>query len=134
MNDRTYEAMRTFLEENAEERLSICRNINSYDGSMDFCDSQDLEDIASWMSAYDLARAIIYGNVTNIEDEVRFNGYGNIESIDSYDLEKESENYISEIIDFIESNGFSDVCCDELEEIYNENEEDGEEATEYEEI
>lgn len=130
MKEQTYEAIQTWLEENAEERLNICRRINSYDGSMDFCDSQDLEDIASWMSAYDLARAIIYGNVTNIEDEVRFNGYGNLESVDSYDLEKESENYISEIIDFIESNGFSDLYCDELEEIYNENEEEEQEDEE----
>lgn len=122
MRAQTVEAMRTWLEENAEERLNICKSINSYDGSMDFCDTKDLEDIAGYMDAYELARSIIYGNVGNIENEVRFNGYGNLESVDSYDLEEESANYITEIIDFIESNGFSDVYCDELEEVYNESE------------
>ena len=127
MREQTIVSMRTFLEENAEERLNVCRNINSYDGSMDFCDTQDLEDIASYMDAYELARAIIYGNVRNIKNEVRFNGYGNLESVDSYDLEKESANYISEIIDFIDSNGFLNIYCNELEEIYNENEAEEEE-------
>jgi len=127
MREQTIEVMRTWLEENAEERLNICKSINSYDGSMDFCDTQDLEDIASYMDAYELARAIIYGNVSNIENEVRFNGYGNLESVDNYDLEKESADYITEIIDFVESNGFSDLYCDELEEVYNESEEEIEE-------
>ena len=122
MREQTFEAMRTWLEENAEERLNICRSINSYNGSMDFCDTRDLEEIASFTDAYELARSIIYGNVTNIEDEVRYNGYGNLESVDSYDLEKESADYITEIIDFIDTNGFSDIYCDELEEIYNESE------------
>lgn len=130
MKEQTYEAMKTWLEENAEERLDICKSINSYDGSMDWADTWDLEDLASMVSAYDLARAIIYGEVTNIIDEVRYNGYGNLETVDSYDLEKESENYISEIIDFIESKGFSYLDCDELEEIYNENEDEDEESEE----
>ena len=127
MREETREAMKTWLEENAEERLNICKSINSYDGSMDWADSFDLEELASWTNSYDLARAIIYGNVTNIEDEVRYNGYGNLESVDSYDLEKESADYIEEIIDFIDSNGFSDLYCDELEEIFEESENEEEE-------
>ena len=130
MKEQTYEVIQTWLEENAEERLDICRRINGYDGSMDWVDSWDLEEIASFTDAYELARAIIYGNVANIVDEVRYNGYGNLETVSNYDLEKESENCISEIIDFIESNGFSDLDCDELEEIYNENEKNEEEESE----
>ena len=130
MREETRELMKTWLEENAEERLNICKSINSYDGSMDWSDSFDLEELASWTNAYDLARAIIYGNVTNVNDEVRYNGYGNLESVDSYDLEKESADYIEEIIDFIDSNGFSDVDCDELEEIFDESENEEEEESE----
>ena len=130
MREETRELMKTWLEENAEERLNICKSINSYDGSMDWADSFDLEELASWTNAYDLARAIIYGNVTNVNDEVRYNGYGNLESVDSYDLEKESADYIEEIIDFIDSNGFSDVDCDELEEIFDESENEEEEESE----
>ena len=130
MREETRELMKTWLEENAEERLNICKSINSYDDSMDWSDSFDLEELASWTNAYDLARAIIYGNVTNVNDEVRYNEYGNLESVDSYDLEKESADYIEEIIDFIDSNGFSDVDCDELEEIFDESENEEEEESE----
>lgn len=122
MREETRELLKSWLEENSEERLSICRGINSYDGSMDWADTWDLEELASSIDAYELARAIIYGEVTNIKD----NAYGNLETIDEYDLEQESKDYIDEIIDFIESNGFSDLYCDELEEIYNESKEESE--------
>jgi len=126
MREETRELLKSWLEENGEERLSICRDINSYDGSMDWANTWDLEELSSSIDAYGLARAIIYGEVTNIEDSVRYNAYGNLETIDEYDLEQESKDYIDEIIDFIESNGFSDLYCDKLEEIYNESEEESE--------
>ena len=131
MKEQTYEAMKTWLEENAEERLDICKSINSYDGSMDFSDFTHIEDLAEYTDAYELARSIVYGNVTNIENPVRYNGYANLENVDEYEIEEESENYISEIIDFIDSNGFINIYCDELEEIYNELEEENEDTDEW---
>ena len=130
MREETRELLKNWLEENSENRLTICREINSYDGSMDWADTYDLEELASFTSAYDLARAIIYGEVNNIEDEVRYNGYGNLETVDEYELEEESKNHIEEIIDFIDTNGFSDIYCDELEEIFNESEEEIEDEEE----
>lgn len=127
MREKTRELMREWLLENEDERLNICKEINSYDGSMDFSDIYYIEDLADFTKAYDLARAIIYGEVSSIEDPVRYNGYGNLESVDEYELKSESENYIEEIIDFIDSNGFSDIYCDELEELYNNEEEETEE-------
>ena len=122
MREETIVSMKTWLEENEEERLNICKSINDYDGSMDWADAWDLEELANCTDAYELARSIIYGDVTNIEDEVRYNGYGNLESVESYDLEEKSADYITEIIDFIDSNGFSYLNCDELEDIYLEKE------------
>ena len=131
MREQTIEAMKTWLEENAEERLDICKSINSYDGSMDFSDFTYIEDLAEYTDAYELARSIVYGNVTSIENPVRYNGYANLENVYEYEIEEESENYISEIIDFIDSNGFSNLYCDELEEIYNESEEGNEDTEEW---
>lgn len=75
---------------------------------------------------FELARAIIYGNVTNVNEPVRFNGYGNLESVSEYELIKECENNIDEIADWIMDNGTSNIytLTDELEEILNEQEED----------
>lgn len=97
MREETRELLKNWLEENGEDRLTICREINSYDGSMDWADTYDLEELASCTDAYELARSIIYGNVTNIENEVRYDGYMNLENVDEYDLEKESADYITEI-------------------------------------
>ena len=127
MKTETRELMEEWLKENSEERLNICKSINSYDGSMDFSDFTYIEDLSEYVDAYELARSIVYGNVTSTENPVRYNGYANLENVSEYEIEEESENYISEIIDFIDSNGFFDLNCDELEEVYNESEEEIEE-------
>ena len=127
MKTKTIEAIRNYLLENPEERLQICREIDSYDGSMEFTRTTTIEELAETMDAYELARAIIYGEVDNIDFDVRFNGYSNLESVTSYELEDESENYIQEIIDYIEDYGFRYINNEDLESLYNENE-DGEEV------
>ena len=81
--------------------LNICREANSYDGSFDFADAYDLEDICSCVDAYEVARSIIYGNVESVNDMVRYNAYGNLESVCEWDLEKEARDQIDEIADWL---------------------------------
>ena len=38
MTGTTFNAMREWLEENSDARAEMCRDINSYNGSMDFAD------------------------------------------------------------------------------------------------
>ena len=91
MREETRKLLKNWLKENSEERLNICKSINSYDGSMDFSDFTYIEDLAEYTDAYELARSIVYGNVTNIEEPVRYNGYANLENIDEYEIEEEGE-------------------------------------------
>lgn len=119
MKSKTIEVIKNYLLENPEERLQICKEINSYDGSMDFADTTTIEELAEIMDAYDLARAIIYGNVGNVDFDVRFNAYMNLESIYPYDLENESENYIDEILEHIEDYGFQHLNNIDLEILYD---------------
>lgn len=92
-----------YLQENTSELLQACREANSYNGQFDFCDYyEDIEEVCDFMSGYELARAIIYGDVTNVIDPVRFNGYGNLENVTEYELEQEALDYIDELLDFIE--------------------------------
>ena len=123
MNTKTIEVIKNYLLENPSERLQICKEIDSYDGSMEFTRTTTIEELAETMDAYKLARAIIYGNVVNVESEVRFNGYANLENVTSYDLEDESESYIEEIIDYIEENGIEEFTNEDLKSLYNESEE-----------
>ena len=123
MNKLQENAIREYLLENEEERLDICRSIDSYDGSMDFCNTWDLEELCNNSSdAYEIARSIIYGNVNNVNDDVKYNAYGNLESVSEYDLESESESYIDEIIDFIDSNGTWYIDNTEIDEILDNDE------------
>ncbi len=92
-----------YLQENTSELLQACREANSYNGQFDFCDYyEDIEEVCDFMSGYELARAIIYGDVTNVVEPVRFNAYGNLENVTEYDLEQEALDYIDELLDFIE--------------------------------
>ena len=123
MKIKTIEAIKKYLLENPSERLQICKEIDSYDGSMEFTRTTTIEELAETMDAYELARAIIYGEVDNIDFDVRFNAYANLESVTSYDLKNESESYIEEIIDYIEENGVEEFTNEDLESLYNESEE-----------
>lgn len=83
--------------------------------------SERIEELAECMNAYDLARAIIYGDVEGIGDDVRFNGYGNLESVSSYTLEDEALGQIDYIIDdVLEYNLNIDINDDVVQVLVNE--------------
>lgn len=78
------------LDELADSDLiGIYRSAMQYDGSFDFVDTFDLEDLAEMTETYEFGRSIIYGNVTNVCDPVRYDGYGNLESVSEYTLNDE---------------------------------------------
>ena len=123
MKSKTIEVIKNYLLENPEERLQICKEIYSYDGSMEFVRTTTIEELAETMDAYELARAIVYGNVDSMGSDVRFNAYLNLENVTDYNLEDESESYIQEILDYIEENGIEEFTNIDLENLYNESEE-----------
>ena len=58
-----------------------------YGGGWEFVDTWDLEELcACYDNHYEVVRAVIYGNVTNCMDDVRYDGYGNLESVTEYDV------------------------------------------------
>ena len=103
-DERKSEIIERLKDYNGKDLLSICREACSWDGSFDFADAYDIEDLCSMMSAYDVARSIIYGDVTNVNDMVRFNAYGNLENVSEWDLEEEARDNIDEIADWLMDN------------------------------
>ena len=88
-----------------EDLLDIYREAMSYDGSFDFCDAFDLEDLISMTdNKYELVRSIIYGDVKSIDGMVRYNAYGNLESVTEYDLQWECEDYIDDLAEWLMDN------------------------------
>jgi hypothetical protein len=128
MTEATFEAMQAWLEENPEVRAEMCREINSYDGSMDFADVFDsIEDAIAELGidAVEAARMTFFGDVDNWFNAVRIDIYGNFTDAgpDAQEyIEEESAEYINEIIDFIDTHGFDEFGyvndISELEEIY----------------
>lgn len=116
-DERKAEIVERLNDYNDADLLSICREACSYDGSFDFADVFDIEDLCETMSAYDVARSIIYGDVTSVNDMVRFDAYGNLESVCEWDLEKEARDQIDEIADWLMRN------WREVDSLYSDDEE-----------
>lgn len=63
----------------------------------------------------DAVRAAFFGKIDSWSDEyIKFNGYGNLESMDEYDVLEEIDNYLEEIFD--NSDTWEDYIEDEEEE------------------
>ena len=106
LTNKQIDAIKEWLSDNDEARVAICRDINNYDGSMDEFDTWDIEELCTESSnTYDIVRAVIYGSVNNIVENVRFDAYGDLETVYQSDLENESESYIDDIVEFIKDNG-----------------------------
>ena len=80
----------------------IVREVNSYSGSLEFLEVHDMEEfdwIAEGYSPSEIANMIHYGNFSPVDPVFRFDGYGNLESLSSWEVEDEYRTYIDEIID-----------------------------------
>lgn len=109
------------LKNNTHTLLELAKELDFYMGGYDDLRTERIEELAECMNAYDLARAIIYGDVEGIDDDVRFNGYGNLESVSSYTLEDEALGQIDYIIDdVLEYNLNIDINDDVVQVLVNE--------------
>ena len=102
---------------NDEELLNIVNEVNSYNGSLDFIvyweNDEDFFNTFFSDNPMEVARATFYGDYKYCDPYVRFNGYGNLESFDEYELIKECKYYIDEIVNSL-------LGCWEYIDIYNE--------------
>lgn len=110
--------------------LELVRDINSYDGSLDWLEYQENdEDFFNiyYNNALEAVRAVCYGNYNYADEYVKINAYGNLESCSKYELAEELEDNIEEIterlIDLYTNLYISDELKKKIEE-YKENEEE----------
>ena len=94
----------------------ICA-VNSYDGSLDdicyYYNDDDFFAMAFGTNVLDAVRAVCYGNYNYLDDYVRFDAYGNLESANSYEIMNMYDLYKNEIADKIIE--LADVCFDYLD-------------------
>lgn len=85
-----------------DELLEMTQSVNSYNGALDYLyyyenDEEFFETM--FQTKDEVARAICYGDYNYTDDYVKFNDYGNLESVSQWELEEKLNEYKEEIID-----------------------------------
>lgn len=93
-----------YLKENVttDELLEMTQSVNSYNGALDYLyyyenDEEFFETM--FQTKDEVARAVCYGDYNYTDDYVKFNAYGNLESVSQWELEEKLNEYKEEIID-----------------------------------
>ena len=84
--------------ENITEMLHHCNGYGGYFEDLFFYENDDYFFENYFTDKIDVARAICYGNYDYMEPYVRFNAYGNLESLSSYEMEEEIMGWKEEIV------------------------------------
>lgn len=85
-----------------EYLYNIILEINSYDGSLDYLDYQYNEEEffnIMFSNSFEAVRATYYGDYNYMDEYVKLNVYGNLESVNEYELDALYIEYIDEITD-----------------------------------
>ena len=97
---------------NFEEVMDIVISINNYDESLSYLDyyynDEDFFNICFRTNVFDAVRAVCFGDYNYADDFVRFNGYGNLESANKYEIMMEYDNNKEAIADKVIE--LADVC------------------------
>lgn len=102
---KDYKAILEANKDNVELLKDLAREVNSWDGSLDYLDVQEFDD--DFFNTYfdgnvmEAVRAWHFGGENNWNDEyIRFNGYGNLETLSDYRYDEEVKDSANEIIEY----------------------------------
>ena len=125
------EKVTKYLLENVDELQQIANEINAYSGDLEHLQfwENDEEFFETFFnnSPMGAVRASFYGDYRYADPFVRFDGYGNLESLEEYQIENELKNNVDEIIDLMLENRENIDLPDEVEELLEQMDEDKEE-------
>ena len=95
------ENIKDYLLNHIDEIGNIINDINNIDGSLDFLEyfenNEEFFDTFFYNNPSEAVRSSYYGNYNYCDKYVKFNGYGNLESFNDYELEKEYKDYLDDI-------------------------------------
>lgn len=99
------QAIRSYVEQlSGSELADLLQYMNSYDRSFEESTFYDMESFDEFMSNYtpsEIAMMIYFGEFKPNDDYFRFDGYGNLESLDWQEISDEAESLESDIIDHL---------------------------------
>ena len=98
---KNYEEIKNYLLNHVDEIGDIIIEINSIDGSLDFLEywnnDEEFFNTFFYNNPMEAVRSSYYGNYNYCDNWVKFDGYGNLKSVDDYGLENEYKDYIDDI-------------------------------------
>ncbi len=121
MEDKVKDFLRNM---ETEKLFSLARDINGYDGSLDWLDywenDEEFYDLFFKENPMELARAIYYGDYNYMDDYIKFDAYGNLETANEFSLEHELRDSIDEIAEKLIELKDNLYLSDELKELLQE--------------
>lgn len=127
MNKMNKETILEYLKENTDVIRDLVSECNNWDGSLE--DYRYYENDEEFFNMFfegridEAVRATYYGDYRYTDEYVRFNGYGNLDSVNEYQLEDELQDGAEEIFDtwfeLYQDNNVN-TCDNELEEMIEE--------------
>ncbi len=108
--------------------LSLVREVNSYDGSLEhleFLEMDEFNSYTEYIDHHEIARKIFYGKGFNPRDTFfKFDGYENLESVSEWKVKKEimdSKEEIAKRVIELWGERYFDICEEDVIEILEEN-------------
>ena len=122
------ENIKNYLLKYVDELGDLISEINSIDNSLEYleCWNNDDDFFNTFFSnnPTEAVRSAYYGNYNYCDEYVRFNGYGNLESFNQWQLEREYKYYIDDITkSLLEHYQEMNICDKELIKLIEEYEE-----------
>ena len=116
---KDYENIKNYLLNHIDEIGNIISDINSIDGSLDYLEyfenNEEFFNTFFYNNPTEAVRSSFYGDYHYCDKYVKFDGYGNLKSVDDYELEKEYKYYIDDITkSLLEHYQEMIICDDEL--------------------
>lgn len=124
------ELLESITIEELDEMLSDCIGYDGYFEELDYQPNDEEFFDCYFKDKMEIARAVCYGNYNYMDDFVKFNTYGNLESCSAYEKEQNIEDRKEEILNhylelYSNNNVYPSVELEQkLRNFYEENEEE----------
>ena len=130
-NEMLREKLQGLLLEDTGNLITVVEELDSWNGSFNNLrvyenDEEFFEMFFEGTHPMELVRMTYYGDYKYTDQYVRFNGYGNLESLNNFEYKEELKDNIEEILDELMENYNNIYLPAELEEIFNNFEEEEE--------
>ena len=113
---KNYEDIKNYLLNHIDEIGGIVSEINSIDNSLEYLEywnnDDDFFNTFFYNNPTEAVRSSFYGDYHFCDNWVKFDGYGNLKSVNDYELEKEYKYYIDDITKSLLEHYQEMILCD----------------------